>query len=213
MGSRGIAGIVDRGTRRFVVASGVFLILALALAPVGLDARQATPGAGSAIVPRPDACRVAPRSLPLLADDTGAPAATPLPLVEPTPFAPLAGEPADAATSRAITAVVREAVACRNAGDYARAYALMSDGMLVRLFGGPATLDPIVAAALEAPPERLSRPDRLALVAVADLRLLPDGRTAARVVTRNAEQTFTDELVFVRAQERWLIDQTIPIDG
>jgi len=201
---------VSIGWRRAVVVA----VVALGAVASGVEGagRQATPEGDetTAIVPPPQECRVEPRRV-LFPGATATTAATPLPLASPTPLARPAGEPADAATTEAVTATVREAVACRNDGDFARAYALMSDAMLVRLFGGPETLDPLIAAALEAGPRRLPRPDRLALVAVADVRLLPDGRAAARVETRNADEAFVDELVFVRAGDRWLIDEAIPV--
>ena len=48
----------------------------------------------------------------------------------------------------AIAATVREAIACRNAGDFLRVYTLFTQDMLVALFGGPATVDPEVRSAV-----------------------------------------------------------------
>jgi hypothetical protein len=170
-------------------------------------AGQATPD-----VPKPEACQVAPRSLPLLgAPDPSALAPTPAPLETAAPFAIPNGKPADAATVAAVTATVREAIACRNAGEFASAYALMSNRMLLQLFGGPATIDPEIADALASEPRRVPKDRRLALVAVSDVQSLADGRVGAIVETRTGEASFRDYLFFVAAGDRWLIDESVPL--
>ena len=72
-------------------------------------------------------------------------------------------------------------------------------------------LDPAEFASFVAtPPVPLPADEQLTLVAVRDVLVLADGRVSAIVVTRNAKTTFTDLLIFVRAGERWLIDEFRP---
>ena len=201
---RGLAGRV-----------GALILLATGVVWIGrstTDALQDGP-TPTADVPRPAACRVEPRPLPLFSRATpGAePAATPVPLVTPTPFAMPAGQPADEATVAAVTATIRESLACRNAGDYARAYALVTDRFLRALLGGPDTIPPEIAAALAESPRRAPRAQRIALAAVSDVRVLADGRVGAMVETRNAEESFTDYLILVRTADRWLIDESVEV--
>ena len=206
-----------REARGWVPASRISALILLATSVVGLGssttgALQDAP-APSADVPRPAACRVAPRPLPLFAPATpgAALAATPAPLVTPTPFAMPAGQPADEATVAAVTATIRESLACRNAGDYPRAYALVTDRFLRVLLGGPDTIPPEIEAALAEPPRRVPRAQRLALIAVSDVRVLADDRVGAMVETRNAEESFRDYLVLVRTGDRWLIDESVEL--
>ena len=106
---------------------------------------------------------------------------------------------------------MREAIACRNAGDFGRAYALVTDRFLAQLFGGPDTVPPEVAVALEGGPDRVPRANRLALVAVARVVAIGDGRVGAVVETSNADEVFRDYLVFVQAGDRWLIDEQVAL--
>lgn len=185
----------------------------------GSTLAQVTPPPAELDVPAPEECRVAPRELPLFPEGVGQlTPATPRPLpAEPAPpFALPEGAPADPETVTEITATVREALACRNANDFPRAYALFTQEMLVALFGGPATIDPeIVAAIEEAPGSLLPSPlpprQRIALTAVSGAVLLPDGRVAAIVDTRGARLAFRDALFFEEdpATGRWLIDAQV----
>lgn len=200
----------------------VFLLtLAFFWNGAGVAAQDATPTSREtgeklgAIEPHPDECLTEPRSLPLFPDPVvGSTPATARPTITGTPALASPEMRANAATTAAVTATVREVLACRNAGDYRRAYALMTDRMLTQLFGGPETIDPEVAAALEARPDRLPRNQRLTLISVSDVRLLADGRVSAEVESRLVTSTrdgFLDEIVFVRVGDRWLIDGTTPL--
>ena len=167
-------------------------------------------------VPAAEDCQVGLPPLPLFPAGVGQrAAATPAPIVTATeePFAPPAGATADAETVAAITATVREAIACRNAGDFLRVYALFTQDMLVALLGGPATVDPEVREVVAAGARPVPGARRLALVAVSDVVLLPDGRAGALVDTENARRTFRDELFFAfdAASGRWLIDAAVPL--
>lgn len=197
-----------RSVRRGTGLGLVMVVLVWQLGGIGLArAQEATPG-----VPRPAECVVEPRALPLLTETTTT-AATPAPLATPRPFTPPAGEPADEETVRAVTATVRQAVACRNASDFRRVYALMTDRMLRALFGGPETLDPIIVAAIEMGPRNVPRDLRLGVVSVTDVERLSDGRVGAIVTTRDATTTYVDYLFFADGDNAWRIDEQIAISG
>lgn len=177
---------------------------------------QATPAASTSDVPAPEECQVARREFPLFPAGVGQrAAATPAPIATPpaAPFTVPTGDAADAETAAAITATVREAIACRNAGDLLRAYTLFTQDMIVALFGGPATVDPEVRRVVldglrTVPPAR-----RLGLVSVADIVVLPDGRVSATVETETTRRAFRDSLIFEQdpASGRWLIDESAPL--
>jgi len=174
---------------------------------------QATPTGTVSDVPAPEECQVSPRAFPLFPAGVGQrAAATPAPVVltPRPPFSPPSGSPADAKTVVAVTATVREAVACRNAGDLLRASALFTEKMLVSLYGGPATIDPEFRDAVVNGPRVLPPERRLAIVAIDDVTDLPDGRVGASVETRTGHRDFRDYLVFVQdpSAGRWLIDET-----
>lgn len=173
---------------------------------------QATPAAAELDIPAPRECDAAPRDaefFPAAAEPP--PVATPAPIVtDASPFAMPEGEPADAETMAAVTATVREAIACRNANDFLRAYALFTDEMMGSLFGGPATIDPEIRAAIAEPEGPLPRQQRVALVAITEVTQLPDGRVGAIVETINAQRAFRDYLILEQdpASGRWLIDHS-----
>ncbi len=193
------------------------MLLALTLPfSAGTVLGQATPAAAALDVPSPEECVVEPRSLPLFPEGVGQLAsATPAPLAtEPEPpFTIPQGEPADVETTTGVSATVREAIACRNANDFQRAYALFTQDMLVSLFGGPATVDPEVVAAIAEEAGPLSRRQQLALLALTDVILLPDGRVGAIVETGNARRAYQDFLIFEQdpASGRWLIDESVAL--
>lgn len=190
------------------------LVLCLCRLEDGALAQEATPVPVSADIPAPQECEIEPRVLPLLPElATPAPPATPAPLAAAPaePFAPPAGETPDEATVEAVTATVREALACRNANDLLRAYALFTPNMLESLFGGPATIDPDVRAMIAEEQDPVARRGRVALVQISDMTLLPDGRVGALVLTANAERIYQDYLYFAQDEEsdRWLIDGAV----
>ncbi|MDQ3693212.1 MAG: hypothetical protein M3464_06255 [Chloroflexota bacterium] len=138
-------------------------------------------------------------------------AATPRPLdtlsLETLPT----GEPVDSVTLDAITMTVETALDCRNAGDFARAYALFSDRMIGQLFGGRDSVPPEIVRALAEPPRPVRRRARVDLVELSVASLLPDGRAGAVVETANATHGFTDYLFFTEIEGRWLIDEAVVI--
>lgn len=198
---------------RAIAFASCVLVTSMAAGGAGAMA-QATPTAAEVDIPDPKACEVEPRSYPFFAENTEPHRpATPVPL-ESAPVEPLAiptGEAPDDETVEAITATVRESLACRNANDFLRAYALFTDDMLVSLFGGPATVDPDIQAIIaDESVKSVPRRQRVALIAIENMVVLPDGRVGAVVETVNFNQTFRDYLIFVEDPEsgRWLIDET-----
>ncbi len=193
-----------------VLAVGAAFAFAAALAVPAPVVRAVEPGTPVAAddASRPAECRVEPIALPLALP----PAATST-AVLPDPDALPAGEVADDATVAGVTATVRESIACRNAGDLRRAYALMTPALLAGLLGGPETAPPEIVRLLLEPPDRVPTDERVALVAVSDVALLPDGRVRARVETDAAGFRFADLLLFARDAQggRWLIDDALPL--
>src|SRR5690349_1689693 len=103
-------------------------------------------------VPVPDECTVEARALPLFPEGVGQrEQATPL----PSPATPAAafvvpdGDPVTPEIEAGVLSTVRESIACRNANQMLRAYALFTEPMMVSLFGGPATVDPEIRALIQ----------------------------------------------------------------
>jgi hypothetical protein len=136
-------------------------------------------------------------------------AATPEPAAE---LPNLEGQPVERAVADAVTATIAMSVACINANDPLRALALFTDAYLARRFtaDGGDDLGHFLAA-ITREPAQAAPEDQLSLEAVANIRLLSDGRVATAVTTANAEQRFVDTVIlaFDAVSERWLIDEVI----
>lgn len=183
----------------------------------GTPAPQATP-ATAWDIPAPEECTVEPRPLPIFAEGVGQQApATPMPLpATPAPeFVVPDGDPVTPDIEAAVVATVRESIACRNANEFLRAYALFTEPMLVSLFGGPATIDPEIRALTRVGSgiEPLPRRQRVALLQVSQIAHRPDGRIGVIVTTGTASQVFQDYLVLTydAASSRWLMDEVEPL--
>ncbi len=172
------------------------------------------------VTPDPAACLVEPRTI----EDLYALLGTPVPAAPEGPRSMStpasgsaevslpAGEPAGSATVVAITATIVQAYACFNAGDYLSAFALYSDDALQRFTEqGPFTED--IAAFFLATPEAFPEDFRSSVLAVRDVRVLPDGRVGALVDTNDPtsppEGADVDFVVFVEQDGRYLIDEEI----
>lgn len=196
-----------------MIAAAACLVPALA-APGLVRAAPATPATAVGDVPPPAACTVAPRTAASLRALTGTPSAgLATPATTATPFVPPAGHPVDPVTLAAITATMREEIACVNAGDLGRQLALYTDDLLRRFIaanGGSFTA--ALLGDLATPAAALPPASRVALMAVRDARVLPDGRVGAIVVTRHLDETAlrTNFAVFVKLGGRWLIDEVVP---
>ena len=175
----------------------------------GTTAQDATPRPED--VPPPQACRAAPRSFSSLQQLIG----TPMPGREstgtiPAPTALPTGQPADVDAVAGITATVREAVACINAGDVQRLFALYSVAYLAEV--GPLAPESFIATG--ATPAPLRTEEWASLLAVRDAQILADGRVGAIVVIGNRVDLDPAEgrtafFLFVRDDDRWLIDGII----
>ncbi len=141
-------------------------------------------------VPDPRECQTGPRTVAML--EAAATRVRPAPRPEPsaTAVADQTGSAVDAATMNAVIATERELVACLNASDSLRTYALYTDAGLDRLMQWVSPLSETTDLTLEWAPDfsYLNTPtpprpesERLALSAVDDVRRLPDGRIAALV--------------------------------
>ena len=133
-----------------------------------------------------------------------------------TPMPPTGGIPADAETVALVTATARELVACANAGDLVRIFALFSDRYLYAMYGGlpgPDVTSTEISAKLHefATPVPPQGGSPLILVALEDVRVLPDGRVLATLVYQHDRVLAS----FVKVDDRYLADwaYVLPDDG
>jgi hypothetical protein len=157
-------------------------------------------------VPSPAECTVEPRPVP-------SPPATieAAPSPSPTPTIPT-GQPADAETVEAITAVVRGSIACYNASDILRWLAYFSNDYLSQKFFGPDGVDyEGFLQILSTPVAALREDQQLAVIHINDVQVLEDGSVSARVVTGDPADPFVDILIFVEQDGQWQIAMSIPV--
>lgn len=169
--------------RRMALAGLVALIGVAILPIVSAAAQGSTPAAGAGA-----SCgEVTPRDAAFFQAVAATPgAATPQSNAQgaaatPTPFAMPEGAAADDATVAEITQLYQQLIACLNAGDYLRAYALYSDEYLRRNLGQEAIAD------LAATPIPVEASQQSTFGGVLDARVLGDDRLAALISTRNAQ--------------------------
>jgi hypothetical protein len=177
----------------------------------GAVALETGEGAAATDVPAPEECRATPRDLATLQDLAEEAAA--LPLASPIAL-PAGGEAVGDETVAAITATVREALACFNAGAYLQAFALYSDGYFVRLFAAVGPYDQSVLDFLAAAPVPRAEEERLALLGVRETRRLAAGRVGAVVEVADPTTPGVEGrsfVIFVQANGRWLIDDVVPL--
>ena len=140
---------------------------------------------------------------------SGTPVATPAP--------PTGGSSVDAETTERVTAAAREFLACYNAGDLARLFALYSDDYLFAIWGGlgePDASEANVAEQLRQleTTQPLPEEQQISLESVADVRMLSDGRVVA-TVTNSRKRSLA---VFVKVGDRYLVDWAyalLPVAG
>ena len=99
----------------------------------------------------------------------------------PTPFAMPEGETADEATAAEVGALYEQLIACVNAGDFLRVYALYSDDYVQR------NLSEELLSTLPATPVPSEQSMQSEFGGVLDARVLDDGRIAALVTTSNPQ--------------------------
>jgi len=175
----------------------------------GAGAQDAS-SAASLDIPDPAECMVEPRSADelraLFREAAATPVAEAAPEGSPTPAVPPEGDPADAQTVAEINAAWREFIACINAGDLPRVFALLIDDKVRSDFGFDVasgdTEDQLIAYFTATPVPQ--PPDRAApFFPLTDVRVLDDGRVA---VVAPGERGQGEVLIFVKEGDRWLID-------
>ena len=196
------------------------MLLSLLVLPATAGAQEATPYPGLD-VPAPEECTVAPRSLEELQRLHAAPATPAAASASPTPVALPTGAPVDAATAEAVTAAVRQFVACLNAGDYWRQLATYSD-RFVQIFL-QAYLDPATGVTQEiydayATPRPPDPSLQAGLLEIGPIVQLPDGRVAVAAVADVPGDDAPPRqsiFYFVKNGDRWQIDDFayMPIGG
>lgn len=180
---------------------------------IDAEAQNATPPVGVEVAGA-EACQVDPRPPDFILTLAGTPTANGIPpTASPTPFASPDGTPADDQTVEAITATMQEAVACFNAADLLRAFALFSDDYFRRLIPeGP--VGEAFTGFLTGAPAPVTQ---IGLHAIQDVRMLADGRVGALVTLVDPDAPSPEEadrrfVVFVMVGDRWLIDEVIELE-
>ncbi len=168
-------------------------------------AQDATPAAGEVIDPAE--CQVEPRTTEEIQQLVGAAGEG----TEATPGAAEAGsmqgEEADEATVQAVTQTYRELVACLNAGEFLRVYALYTDDYLRRTLTDRG-IDPEQLQSTPAPDQQ----EATALVSVSDVRQVAGGQVTARVETTSSPEGAATVIqsVLEPVEDRLLIaDETV----
>ena len=190
-------------SRALAAVACVFMGTGVLVAPA--VAQEASPAAGEVV--EATECRVEPLTDDYLLGFVATPAsdATPAPDVagSPAPFTEPEGEPAGEAEIEAVTATVRELVACLNAADYRRVYALYTEQYLARNFAG------LPQERVLATPAAAAQVTENALVAIENVIVLPDGRLAAQIQMASGSEALPVSLysVFAQVEDRWLIDE------
>jgi hypothetical protein len=209
---------------RFTLIVLVMLVTLLGvtvLSPVAVvDAQEASPAARSG-APDPAECTVEPRPAGFFEQFIGTPTteqeAAMAAAMEATPdpaFQMPEGEPADDATVAAVLETVWQLGACINAGDFFGRYAaLFTDEYFQREVERFGPLPEEEVAAMAASPQPLPAEFQVALLAVVEVRMLPDGRVAGLFDIQDpfaggaGPSRFYWE--FVQEDGRWLIDEQI----
>ena len=213
--------------RRLLILVAVFALVLLGASLVSSRAAaQADPMASPAAVGEgsqfrgvpPEECQIAPRpseevfTLLGMAEGTvGAPPAT-----DRTPVPAPPWQAAGEETVEAARATIREWLACINADDNFRIAALMTDGAIVRFFGGGLAADEAIEGAranLAGTPVPRTEEEHVRLVTVTDVSLLEDGRIAALallnepVLPPHGQETLL--VIFAQVDDRLLIDDVV----
>jgi hypothetical protein len=190
----------------FIVAASVMAIAALT--PGLTFAQDGTPTLDF-VTPDLAECRIAPRSIESIASALARPVAG-----TPTTARPggdmATGQPTDAETVAAVTALAREATACGNAGDYRRVFALYTDNGL-RVFAadrGMATEQ--LAGFLAATPAPLPEVSWQG-VRVREVRIQSDGRVTVFIDFRSPQGIGSVFVALVHQGDRYLVDSEVVV--
>lgn len=177
--------------RSISLAAAAMIITGVALPTAAQD--DSDSGATAAI-PMPEECVVEPRDQAeieeiLASSQPAAPLASGLPV-------PL-GTPADDDTKTEITELVRQFVACLNAGDAARAAALVTESGLVGFYGVAAADDSVEVQAPEGEVMARADDEMLRLRAVTDVSVMDDGRLGAFVLLNDPLVRGSQTMLFI----------------
>lgn len=154
-------------------------------------------GDGRSAIATEDECTVQPRRTAELAVVARAPEGIARSLAGEAPVAtpepPPLGQAADPEVAASVAAAARELVACYNAGDLRRIFALYSEEYLYTVWGGfagsnpdQAQIDQAIAFMSTPVPQPVE--SAVDLIAVEDVRILPDGRISAIVRLSSGSQ-------------------------
>jgi hypothetical protein len=146
-------------------------------------------------------------------DAAGTPVAAPPPSTPAASAADLpTGSPAEPPDVVGMSAAAQEWIACINAGDFPRYFAMLTDDLVRQQGPQPGDTRDSVRSLLEAAPEAMPEEDRLSISAAQDARSLPDGRFGA-LFTADDPDTESAELfiLFERGEDRFLLDEIIEI--
>ena len=192
--------------RAFLVA--LFALLALTASGITSVAAQDASPTAELDFPDPTDCQVEPRTvdeLTALIQEAATPVADASPVGGPDEAALEGAEPADEETVAEINATWREFIACVNANDFLRMFALVSDDKLRRDFAedlAGATEEQLIAF-FAAAPVALEPEMRAPFIPLSEMQVLEDGRVLA---VGPGESGQGEILIFVREDNRWLID-------
>src|SRR5215212_1277255 len=188
---------------RLVAALTVLSMLLFARPAV--IAQDATPASGEVVDPAE--CQVEPRAIEEIQQLVGTAGEE----ADATPDAAQAGsmqgEDADEAAVQAVTQTYRELVACLNAREFLRVYALYTDDYLRRTLNDSG-IDLEQIQATPVPDQR----EATALVGVSDVRQIAGGRVTARVETTSSPEGVASviQAVLEPVEDRLLIaDETV----
>jgi hypothetical protein len=189
--------------------------------PVGQDPQPPPAAAASPEatrdIPAPAECQIEPRSVDDIRDLLVATAGTPVATPAASSATPQAGEPAPDDIVAGVAATSREFIACINAGDYPRLFALMTEAYLPQFLreGGFDSLDAVDLLAGQ--PQPLDPADQTEIIGVHDVLIYPDGHVSAIVTGDDPTSPGgARSPTFLMVQtgsgddaERWLVDGVI----
>ena len=196
--------------KRRVLAAG---LVALSIVISGAVAGASASAQPATIFPDPSECDVDPRSVDAVEAIVAVATPTEHLLVDHEDQLPQ-GRPADAETVTDITAVARTYVACLNAADWPRAFALLSEQAVSDFLDSEQVAGLFATAGT--PETDASGQIEVALVEVRDVRVFDDGRVDA-IVTWGRRPAPGDEVrdyetnfhTFVQVDGQWLLDEEI----
>lgn len=185
------------------------VIVALILGGPAVVPARNTMSNADFVTPDPAECQLKPRTMEsIITVHTTSIEKAPV-INTPAAQGPI-GEAVDEETRETITAVVRQAAACANAGDFLRGLALYTDNGVRTLLAGQApTADELVKFYGGSPVPLPA--DTQVSFRVRSLRELVEGQVTAFVDFRDSAGTTTVFLTLVRQGDRYLIDSQVAV--